>query len=628
MKKLYLIVMAAWVVAVAADDFPRTLFVENNLARTVSMMNLETGAISNNVLQTGQVPNQILAYRDQLFVLNSVPAEIMVFQAVTRQLTARIVLPEGSNPYSMAMVGSNRLYVTLLVADAVAVVDVKEKRLLKLIECGKAPQDVMVDGDRAIVTNTGGYPGYIASTVAFINTRNDSVLTRLAVPTNPQAICKGPDWNYYVLCSGIWGKGGGQLVSINPYGPPDYSSPVVVDTFQVGGFPGDVVVLSNGAAYISDWGDMSGGFLYKVNVYSGQVEHDAKNPIRVGRGAMRLFLDKRRSELYISAFDQDVVQKFDTATDKVAATYPMGDGCQDMAIVERIEASDPWADEVVAFHPGQPWNRSGYDFFPDNVLGPPDPDQNINMSNSSNDPAELLSLGHGGDITLAFTDNVIVDGPGPDFIVFENVFMNLWTGQPFMEAARLEVSQDGVTFVAFPFDTLALTGLAGVHPVKSTLSPTSPELSGADAFDLATVGLPWIRYVRLIDTGDLWQEGPYNGDFDLDAVVAVNSRTDVDAAAPVEPLRHFRLLQNYPNPFNGQTSLQFEIAQTTAMELSVYGRDGRLVTILKRGTCTPGLYTVSWDGRNSNGEVVSSGVFWAVFKAGNAMQAQKMILVK
>jgi hypothetical protein len=628
MKKIYLLAILGLAFNALAGDFPRTMFVENNLARTLSMMNLETGAIRNNVLTLGQVSNQILAYRDQLFVLNSVPAEIMVIDAVTQQLKSRIALPEGSNPYNMALVGSRRLYVSLLAANAVAVVDVKDKRLLKLIETGKAPEGILVDGDRALVANTGGYPGYKESTIAIVDTRTDSVLTRLAVPTNPQALCKGPDWNYYALCSGIWGKGGGQLVSINPYGPPDYNTTVVADTFQVGGFPSDVVVLGNGTAYICDWGDMSGGFLYKVDIYNRQVLHDSKNPIRVGRGAMRLFLDKFRGDLYVSAFDQDIVQKFDVSKDQVSATYPMGDGCQNMAIVEKIAATDPWADEVVDFTPGQPWSKAGYDFFPENVLGPPDPDENINTMNSARDLDEVLSLGNGGQITLAFTDNVVYDGPGVDFIVFENVFLNLWTGQPFMETARVEVSKDGINFVSFPYDTVALTGLAGMNPVKSTLNPTNPELSGADAFDLATVGLEWIRYVRLTDMGDLWKEGPYNGDFDLDAVVAVNSKTNVEfVQAPIQPDK-FRLANNYPNPFNGQTCLRFETEETIELELAVCSMTGQVVRILRQGMVTPGSYTVVWDGRNSNGENVSSGVYWAVLKAGSARQCQKMIHLK
>src|SRR6267378_6444976 len=50
------------------------------------------------------------------------------------------------------------------------------------------------------------------------------------------------------------------------------------------------------------------------------------------------------------------------------------------------------------------------------VIGPP------GSATPTTGSLSVMSLGHGGRITLEFTDNVIVDGPGPDFIAFENPF--------------------------------------------------------------------------------------------------------------------------------------------------------------------------------------------------------------
>ena len=93
---------------------------------------------------------------------------------------------------------------------------------------------------------------------------------------------------------------------------------------------------------------------------------------------------------------------------------------------------------------------------------------------------DTFSLGLGGSITLAFDDNVIVDGPGPDLLVFENAFLptGLTTLSPFAEPAVVEVSGDGVDWHAFP---CALTsapyypGCAGVYPVFANADdPTAP----------------------------------------------------------------------------------------------------------------------------------------------------------
>jgi OmpA-OmpF porin, OOP family len=84
-----------------------------------------------------------------------------------------------------------------------------------------------------------------------------------------------------------------------------------------------------------------------------------------------------------------------------------------------------FADRVVAFEEGTPrTNVQGYRN-PQTALGPPQGDRDN----------EDVTLGCGGRLTLEFTDNVLVDGPGPDLHVFE-------VG-PDVEAMEIEISRDG-----------------------------------------------------------------------------------------------------------------------------------------------------------------------------------------
>ena len=53
---------------------------------------------------------------------------------------------------------------------------------------------------------------------------------------------------------------------------------------------------------------------------------------------------------------------------------------------------------------------------PDIVLGPPVGGGALAGS------LDVVSLGFSGEIVLCFEPNAIVDGPGADFIVFENAF--------------------------------------------------------------------------------------------------------------------------------------------------------------------------------------------------------------
>jgi hypothetical protein len=208
-------------------------------------------------------------------------------------------------------------------------------------------------------------------------------------------------------------------------------------------------------------------------------------------------------------------------------------------------AADAFADHVVSVTIGT-GGGGGQDRLPDVVLGPP------HGAGAFVGSADTLSLGLGGSIVLEFTDNVIVDGPGVDFTVFENAFLTrgLVTGAPFAEPATVSVSTDGINFVAFPChldQPPYYPGCAGVYPVfanagdpnaPSPLVPSTtpiadligisvdsfvpPAGSGGDSFDLADVGLASARFVR-IEASDLKAGFGGLSGFDLDAVAAVHS---------------------------------------------------------------------------------------------------------
>ena len=222
-----------------------------------------------------------------------------------------------------------------------------------------------------------------------------------------------------------------------------------------------------------------------------------------------------------------------------------------------------YAIQVIKYHHA-PNGGFGEEFLPDNVIGPPAGNGEIAPQIS---PAELFSLGDGGYIILKLGRKV-VDGDGPDFIVFENPFFK--GGNPdnvFIEAAVVDVSQDGTDWHRFPFDYEPngenpwsnpdnFSGFAGINPVyancdpKKFTDPLDTSKSGGDLFDLADVGLDWIAYVKIIDTGnaatypdsqiydsdgdpvdDTGNHGftsPPTAGFDLDAVGVINGGDELE----------------------------------------------------------------------------------------------------
>lgn len=185
------------------------------------------------------------------------------------------------------------------------------------------------------------------------------------------------------------------------------------------------------------------------------------------------------------------------------------------AAVDARRAADPFADRVVSYTPGR-GAGFGQDQLPQVVLGPP------RGGGCCAGGLDVLSLGFEGTLVLEFTDIGLVDGPGPDLLVFENPF----PGNE--EPAFVAVSQDGVTWKEWPCAPQAAPwpGCAGIKPVLSSpdngISPTDPMKAGGDAFDLADLGLARARFVRIRDSGFSRGYSPPGGGFDLDAVAVVN----------------------------------------------------------------------------------------------------------
>jgi hypothetical protein len=193
---------------------------------------------------------------------------------------------------------------------------------------------------------------------------------------------------------------------------------------------------------------------------------------------------------------------------------------------------------VVSFTPTD-CTGFGADSMPGIVEGPPV------GGGTTHGSVDVVSLGSGGSIVVSFAPNAIVDGPGPDFIVFENPF---WIAgdstDVYAEPGQVSVSDDGTTWTAFPCTpttdaaaadgtgTLPPYGLCGGWQVvysnpDNGISPFDPTVAGGGAYDLATIGVTHARYVRIVDeTHEACPEAgdqPTKNGFDLDAVAIVNA---------------------------------------------------------------------------------------------------------
>jgi hypothetical protein len=84
----------------------------------------------------------------------------------------------------------------------------------------------------------------------------------------------------------------------------------------------------------------------------------------------------------------------------------------------------------------------------------------------------------------------------------------------------------------------------------------------------------------------------------------------------------------HPNPFGAETTLAFELPQTTGVTLAIYSVDGRLVTTLLRGQAGPGPVEVLWDGSDEQGRSVSSGLYFVKLVAGDEVRLGKLVVLR
>ena len=94
-----------------------------------------------------------------------------------------------------------------------------------------------------------------------------------------------------------------------------------------------------------------------------------------------------------------------------------------------------------------------------------------------------------------------------------------------------------------------------------------------------------------------------------------------------------QLLANYPNPFNPETWIPYELATDTNVRLTIYNTQGVVIRSLQFGHQSAGYYTgrdraAYWDGRNSVGEQVASGLYFYQLETDEMSLMRKMVILK
>ena len=86
------------------------------------------------------------------------------------------------------------------------------------------------------------------------------------------------------------------------------------------------------------------------------------------------------------------------------------------------------------------------------------------------------------------------------------------------------------------------------------------------------------------------------------------------------------LRQNYPNPFNPSTTLSFVLGTESEAKRDIFNARGQLIRSFRYDQLARGLHTVEWDGKDSTGRTVSSGLYFYRLRTPETSLVNKMLL--
>jgi hypothetical protein len=88
------------------------------------------------------------------------------------------------------------------------------------------------------------------------------------------------------------------------------------------------------------------------------------------------------------------------------------------------------------------------------------------------------------------------------------------------------------------------------------------------------------------------------------------------------------LTQNYPNPFNASTMIEYGLPVASELSICIYDARGRFVRELHSGPQQAGFHSIQWDGLNTSGQGVASGLYFVVLSTQEFRKVSKAVILK
>ncbi len=90
----------------------------------------------------------------------------------------------------------------------------------------------------------------------------------------------------------------------------------------------------------------------------------------------------------------------------------------------------------------------------------------------------------------------------------------------------------------------------------------------------------------------------------------------------------FAKVSNFPNPFNMQTSIIFSLNTSSDVNIGIYNSNGEYIVSVTSGILAAGEHSYTWNGSNTSGSAVPSGVYFVQLLAGKQIKTHKIVVMK
>ena len=327
----------------AQEDVQNLAIVANTLRKpeagispSLSIVNLDEPnlrkAVENEIIPLGLViPSDLEVQGNLLYALNQEPdpffdprgGSIEIINLLTRSNVGSIPIDADTTPKQIALIPPSKAYVTGLYGNAIHVVDLNQKSVVKRIPCGPMPDGITILNGKAYVANSAYVkePGTWnvsyddKSNVTIIDIETDTVLKTIPMPINTNGIVSDGESRVIAVSAGVgeWIVPGGipgTVVFI------DAVTDEIEKTIELEGRAGGPDIDSMKRVFVS-----SGGLLV-YDLFSEQWTHDADNPFTDfgGVGAIdqndNLYITRadwtggRMDELYVVAPDGTLLNTY------------------------------------------------------------------------------------------------------------------------------------------------------------------------------------------------------------------------------------------------------------------------------------------------------------------------------